>query len=228
LVTLPPVLLAHGFASSFEYNWRLPGFADLLEDAGRTVIPFDFPGHGTAPKSHDPEDYADLAGALATALPDEGEVDAVGFSMGAMALLRLASRVPERFRKVVVAGVGENVFRDQDPESVAAAIEAGAAPDGEVGTQLFVHFSEVPGNDPKALAACMRRMRDAMTAEDVAKITCPVLVVLGDKDFAGPADPLMDALPNGKLVMLRNTEHFHTPKSFAFWDAALDFLDASV
>lgn len=227
-MTLPPVLLAHGFASSFEYNWRLPGFADLLEDAGRTVIPFDFPGHGTAPKSHDPEDYADLAGALATALPPEGEVDAVGFSMGAMALLRLASRSPERFRKVVVAGVGENVFRDQDPESVASAIEAGAAPDGEVGTQLFVHFSEVPGNDPKALATCMRRMRDPMTAEDVARITCPVLVVLGDKDFAGPADPLMDALPNGKLVMLRNTEHFHTPKSFAFWDAALDFLDASV
>lgn len=227
-MTLPPVLLAHGFASSFEHNWRLPGFADLLEDAGHTVIPFDFPGHGTAPKSHDPEDYADLAGALATALPPEGEVDAVGFSMGAMALLRLASRSPERFRKVVVAGVGENVFRDQDPESVASAIEAGAAPDGEVGTQLFVHFSEVPGNDPKALATCMRRTRDPMTAEDVARITCPVLVVLGDKDFAGPADPLMDALPNGKLVMLRNTEHFHTPKSFAFWNAALDFLDASV
>jgi pimeloyl-ACP methyl ester carboxylesterase len=227
-VTLPPVLLAHGFASSFEYNWRLPGFADLLEDAGRTVIAFDFPGHGTAAKSHDPEDYGDLAGALASALPDDGEVDAVGFSMGAMALLRLASRVPDRFRKVVVAGVGENVFRDQDPEPVAAAIEAGAAPDGEVGTQLFVHFSEVPGNDPKALAACMRRMRDAMTRDDVARITCPVLVVLGDKDFAGPADPLMDALPNGKLVTLRNTEHFATPKSFAFWDAALDFLDASV
>ena len=227
-MTLPPVLLAHGFASSFEYNWRLPGFADLLEDAGRTVIPFDFPGHGTAPKSHDPEDYADLAGALAAALPADGEVDAVGFSMGAMALLRLASRMPERFRKIVVAGVGENVFRDQDPEAVAAAIEAGSAPDGEVGTQLFVQFSEVPGNDPKALAACMRRMREAMTPEEVGRITCPVLVVLGDKDFAGPADQLMDALPNGKLVMLRNTEHFHTPKSFAFWDAALDFLDASV
>ena len=227
-MTLPPVLLAHGFASSFEYNWRLPGFADLLEDAGRTVIPFDFPGHGTAPKSHDPEDYADLAGALATALPAEGQVDAVGFSMGAMALLRLASRAPERFRKVVLAGIGENVFRDQDPEAVAAAIESGGAPDGEVGTQLFVHFSEVPGNDPKALAACMRRMRDAMTPEDVARVTCPVLVVLGDKDFAGPADPLMDALPDGKLVTLRNTEHFATPKSFAFWDATLDFLDASM
>jgi pimeloyl-ACP methyl ester carboxylesterase len=227
-VTLPPVLLAHGFASSFEYNWRLPGFADLLEDAGRTVIAFDFPGHGTAPKPHDPEAYSDLAGALATALPPDGEVDAVGFSMGALSLLRLAARMPDRFRKVVVAGVGENVFRDQDPEPVAAAIESGAAPDGEITSQLFVHFSEVPGNDPKALAACMRRMRDPMTVDEVARITCPVLVVLGDKDFAGPADRLMEALPNGKLVMLRNTEHFATPKSFGFWDATLDFLDASI
>ena len=96
MTTLPPILLAHGFASSFELNWRQPGFADLLEEAGRTLIPFDFPGHGTAPKSHDPDDYGDLAGALATALPAEGEVDAVGFSMGAIALLRLASRTPER------------------------------------------------------------------------------------------------------------------------------------
>lgn len=225
---LPPVLLAHGFASSFEYNWRLPGFADLLGDAGRTVIPFDFPGHGNAPKPHDPDAYDDLAGALGQALPDGGQVDAVGFSLGATTLLRLASRVPDRFRKIVVAGVGENVFRDQDTEPVASAIESGAAPDGEVLSQLFVHFSEVPGNDPKALAACMRRMRDPMRPDEVARITGPVLVVLGDKDFAGPAGPLMDALPNARLVMLRNTEHFATPKSFAFWDAALDFLDASV
>ena len=228
MTPLPPVLLAHGFASSFEYNWRLPGFADLLEDAGRTVIPFDFPGHGNAPKPHDPDAYDDLAGALGEALPAEGQVDAVGFSLGATTLLRLASRVPDRFRKIVVAGVGENVFRDQNTEPVASAIESGAAPDGEVLSQLFVHFSEVPGNDPKALAACMRRMRDPMRPEEVALITGPVLVVLGDKDFAGPADPLMDALPNARLVMLRNTEHFATPKSFAFWDAALDFLDASV
>jgi hypothetical protein len=50
--------------------------------------------------------------------------------------------------------------------------------------------------------------------------------VLGDKDFAGPADPLMAALPNARLVTLRNTDHFATPGSFAFIDAALEFLGA--
>jgi pimeloyl-ACP methyl ester carboxylesterase len=223
----PPVFLAHGFASSYELNWREPGFVDLLQDAGRTVLPFDFPGHGTAPKSHDPEDYADLAGALLAALPDE-PVDAVGFSMGAMMLLRAASTQPERFHRLVVAGVGENVFEGGSADVVADAIERGEAPDGEVGTQLFVHFSQVPGNDPKALAACMRRMREPMTEEDVARITVPTLVIIGDKDFAGPADRLTAALPDGKQVVLRNTEHFATPRSFAFIDAALDFLGASI
>ena len=53
-----PVLLVHGFASSFERNWREPGWADLLHEAGREVIGFDLPGHGNAPKPYEPEAYA--------------------------------------------------------------------------------------------------------------------------------------------------------------------------
>ena len=223
----PPVILCHGFASSFELNWREPGFVDLLQEGGRTVIPFDFPGHGTAPKPHEPEAYDDLPAAIAAALPDE-PVDAVGFSLGAAQLLRLAAREPGRFRRLVVAGVGENVFRNESREGTASAIESGQAPDDEVTANLFVQFSKVPGNDPIALAACLRRAMTPMSPEDVGRITCPVLVVLGDKDFAGPADPLVDALPDATLVMLRNTEHFATPRSFAFIDAALDFLGVKV
>lgn len=219
----PPVLLAHGFASSFELNWREPGFADLLADMGREVIPFDFPGHGTAEKSYDPADYADLAGHLERALPQE-QVDAVGFSLGGLMLLRAASRRPERFRRLVVAGVGENVFRTAGSDVMADALESGGAPDDEVLMNLFVHFSQAPGNDPKALAACMRRQEEPLTKEDLARVTMPTLVVIGDKDQVGPADPLVEALPDARLVVLRNTEHFGTPRAFPFWDAALDFL----
>jgi pimeloyl-ACP methyl ester carboxylesterase len=66
-----------------------------------------------------------------------------------------------------------------------------------------------------------------MTPEFLSTITCPVLVVLGDKDFAGPADPLLEALTDARLVTLRNVDHFATPKDFGFIDAALDFLAAS-
>jgi pimeloyl-ACP methyl ester carboxylesterase len=74
----------------------------------------------------------------------------------------------------------------------------------------------------------MRSPRPPLDDGRLAKVTVPVLVVLGDKDFAGPADPLVDALPDARLVTLRNVDHFATPKDFGFIDAALDFLGASV
>ena len=54
----------------------------------------------------------------------------------------------------------------------------------------------------------------------------PVLVVLGDQDFVGPADQLVAALPDATYVELPRTDHAKTPKSFAFIDAALEFLRA--
>jgi pimeloyl-ACP methyl ester carboxylesterase len=56
-------------------------------------------------------------------------------------------------------------------------------------------------------------------------VTCPTLVVLGDNDFAGPADPLVEALPDARLVVLPRTDHFATPKSFKFMEAALGFIE---
>ncbi|MGI8491918.1 MAG: alpha/beta fold hydrolase, partial [Acidimicrobiales bacterium] len=122
---LPPVLLVHGFASSFERNWREPGWVDLLEEAGRRVIGVDLPGHGSAAKPHDPAAYANLEKAVKAVLPDEGIVDAVGFSLGAMLVLRVAAAAPEGFGRIVVGGVGANVFRQLDPEPAARAIESG-------------------------------------------------------------------------------------------------------
>lgn len=223
-MTLPRVLLAHGFLSSFELNWRETGFADLLADMGREAIPFDFPGHGTAEKPHDPAAYADLPGCIDDALPAGEAIDAVGFSMGAVQLLHLATRTPERFRRLVLAGIGENVFEPQDASSVADAIESGIEPEDNAAGKFFVQSSKIPGNDPLALAACMRRMHRPLTEPDLAGVDLPVLVVLGDKDFVGSADRLVAALPDARLVMLRNTEHFATPRSFGFFDAALEFL----
>jgi pimeloyl-ACP methyl ester carboxylesterase len=220
-----PVLLVHGFASSFEHNWRAPGIVDLLADAGREVLPVDLLGHGSAPAPHDPAAYADMTSRVEEVLPASGTVDAAGFSMGAGILLRVASRSPERFARIVVAGVGANLFRDHDPEPVARAVETGEGGDGGLGN-LFVQFAKGSGNDPKALAACLRRPDAPLTAADLGRITCPVLVVIGDKDFVWPADELVAALPDARLKVLRNVDHFGTPKDFGFIDALLTFFDA--
>lgn len=220
-----PVLLVHGFASSFEHNWRTPGIVDLLGDAGREVVSVDLLGHGSAPTPHDPADYADMESRVRDVLPPAGTVDAVGFSMGARILLGIAADAPERFARIVVAGVGANLFRDHDPEPVARAVESGEGGDGGLGN-LFVQFAKGSGNDPKALAACLRRPDQPMTTEELGRISCPVLVVIGDQDFVWPADELVAALPDARLKVLRNVDHFGTPKDFGFIDAMLTFLDA--
>lgn len=220
----PPVLLVHGFASSFERNWREPGWVDLLQEEGREVIALDLPGHGEAEKPTDPAAYEGLDRWVEAALPPE-PADAIGFSLGGQLLLEVAARAPERFRRIVIGGVGDNLFSTSDPERVAQAMEAGQTAEGDPAMAgALARFAASPGNDPAALAACLRRPRTPVRESDLAGATRPVLVVLGDRDFAGPADRLMAALPSARLVTLTGADHFGTPKDFRYVDAALEFL----
>jgi pimeloyl-ACP methyl ester carboxylesterase len=200
----------------------------LLEDADRSVIGVDLLGHGEAPKPHDPEAYADLTARIIDVLPDT-PVDAVGFSLGALTLLRLACEQPHRFDRLVLAGIGENVFSNDSSATakIIAALEGGGDPEDNL-SRLFLQYADQPGNDKQALAAVMRRpSAGAFTNEELAKVTCPTLVAIGDLDFAGPGDRLAAALPNATLATLRKVDHFATPEAFAFIDAALEFIDAA-
>ncbi len=222
-----PVILVHGWGGSFEATWQKSGFTELLRDAGREVVGVDLLGHGTAPKPHEPEAYADLTARVLDALPDT-PVDAVGFSLGAITLLRIAVAQPQRFRKLVLAGIGKTLFDDDTTgtERIIAGLEGTSAPDDNI-ARLFAQYGNQPGNDLAALTAVMKRPRGVpFTPELVASASCPTLVVIGDKDFAGPGDALADALPNATLKVLRNVDHFATPESFGFIDATLEFLDA--
>jgi pimeloyl-ACP methyl ester carboxylesterase len=221
-----PVLLVHGVASSFELNWREPGWVELLAESGREVIGVDLLGHGTAPKPHDPAAYVRLEDRVLEALPASGTVAGVGFSLGAMTLLRAAIAGPERFSRLVIAGIGSGVFETRGPATeLAEAIAKGEPIEGGMAS-LFVQFANHPDNDRLAIAACMGAERPAIDRAALGTITCPVLVVLGDQDEAGDPTALVEAFPDASLKMLRNTEHFGTPRSFAFIDATLEFLDA--
>jgi pimeloyl-ACP methyl ester carboxylesterase len=224
---LPPIVLVHGWGGSFDTTWRSSGFTELLRDAGREVIGVDLLGHGAAPKPHDPEAYADLGARVLEAMPDT-PVDAVGFSLGAITLLRIAIDQPHRFRKLVLAGIGATLF-DDDPsgtQRIIAGLEGTAAPDDNI-ARLFAQYGHQPGNDLAALTAVMKRPRgEQLTPELVGRATCETRVIIGDRDFAGPGEPLAAALPAGSLTTLRNVDHFATPESFGFIDATLEFLDA--
>jgi pimeloyl-ACP methyl ester carboxylesterase len=222
-----PVLLVHGWGGSFATTWQASGFTELLADAGRPVIGVDLLGHGSAPKPHEPDDYVDLTERVLAALPSE-PVDAIGFSLGAHTLLTIACAQPHRFRRLVLAGIGATLFDDDTTatDRIIAALEGHAPPDDNI-ARLFSNYAHDPGNDVLALTAVMKRRRGAtVTPSALASATCPTLVIIGDRDFAGPGAPLADALPDARLVTLRNVDHFATPESFGFIDAALEFIDA--
>ena len=220
-----PIALVHGFGSSFDHTWRKNGWVDILGDLGRPVIPVDLLGHGTAPRPLDPAAYNEVDEFVNQALP-HGPLDAVGFSAGAGVLMHLAVDHPGRFRRLALLGLADNVFSGPDPGPIIDALEDRAPPE-DVRSALFRRMATASDNDPKALAAFLRRPARDLTESEVATVDCPVLVVLGDRDFIGRPDRLMATLSKGKLVSLPGIDHFATPSEFEAVDAVMDFLSES-
>ena len=219
-----PILLVHGLASSFEHNWRSTGWVDILADEGRTVIGVDLPGHG-ANSAQDPAGISPAAAVLA-AIGDCAQVDGVGFSAGGHALLAAAAAAPRRFGKIALLGVGDRPARadgGDETARMAAGLEADAEPDDQVARVIW-RLAATAGNDRRAVAGYLRASHPVMPLADLAAVGAPVLLVLGDRDFAGPADQLLAALPDARLVTLRGVDHFGTPSDFGCIDAVTTFL----
>jgi pimeloyl-ACP methyl ester carboxylesterase len=219
----PPVLLVHGFASSAEHNWRQPGWLDLLADCGRETVAVDLPGHGTSPRPAAPAGYHNIEAHVAAAVEGREPLDAIGFSVGAHVLLRLAADQPQRFRRLALLGIGRGGLTPADPELIITALTGDPDPENVPG-MVFRRLADGLGNDRDALIAFLRRPQRPLTEADLTRITTHVLVVLGDKDPAGPGDGLVAALPDARLVTLRGVDHFGTPGDVRCMQVVLDFL----
>jgi pimeloyl-ACP methyl ester carboxylesterase len=147
----------------------------------------------------------------------------VGFSAGADLLLRLAIAHPGHFDRIALLGIGDNVFEERDGSVLADALAQDGEPE-DVALRLFHRLAVTAGNDPRALAAFMRRIRPALNEEDLSSVTCPVLVILGDRDMTSSASRLVAALPSASLVTLAGVDHFATPSDFGAIDATMRFL----
>jgi len=235
------VALVHGWGGSFAATWQRSGFTALLRDGGKDVVGIDLLGHGEAPKPHESEAYDDLTARVFEAIdassPEE-PVEAVGFSLGALTLLRAAIARPERFSRLVLAGIGANVTApdragaERIVEGLETVIASGETTPDDLAemdhtARLFVQYAQQPGNDIVALAAVMRRAPSVeLTAAGCSGVSCPVLVIVGDQDFVHPGTDLAAWFPDGRCETLRNVDHFATPEAFGFFDATLEFLDA--
>ena len=220
-----PVLLLHGFTTSAKRTWQEPGWIDLLTEAGRQVIAPDLLGHGDGPKPHDPAEYAGVEALIEATLPD-GPVDGVGYSAGARILLFLASARPERFGRLVVGGIGGRMLEEPEGNPILDALMGRTADEDTVASH-FKSMAEGNGNDLQALVAFLQRSQPVLGYDKLANINNPTMVIIGDQDFAGPGEPLAEALPNGELLTLPGIDHFGLPKAFPFLEKGLDFLGAA-
>src|ERR1700679_1689985 len=180
-----PILLIHGFASSYRMNWVGPRWVDTLTQAGRRVIAFDNRGHGLSEKLHAPADYRldlmirDAANLLAHLSVERADV--MGYSMGARIATFLALGQPGLVRSLVLGGLGDRLVRDGGlPEAIAEALEAPSLDSLLDPTQrLFRSFADQTKSDRAALAACVRGSRRNLTLEDAKRIIQPTLVAVG-------------------------------------------------
>ena len=221
-----PVVLIHGVG--LDHTMWLPVMSALID---RRTITYDMIGHGNAPRPAGPyalSTFVDQLSAIVGAL--DGEIDLVGFSMGALVAEGFA--LPDGGRQirrlVLLNGVHDRSAAERRAiaERVAdvrthgfeGTIEpalqrwftpdfAGAHPDVVDNTRR-----RLQSNDPVAYADAYEvfATADAELAGRVGEIVVPTLVATGADDQRSTpamAVTLAEALPRGRAMILPGLRH---------------------
>ena len=156
------------------------------------------------------------------------QADLFGYSMGGYAALLYAAKHPERVRSVITVGTKlawteeglQKELRKLDPDVMLAKVPAFAE------ALADVHGKDRWRSVVNAIARSMSELAAAplLTSEVVARVTCPVLLCVGDGDTtAVPADTLAfaEGLSTAEVVILQDTRH-------PFEEVDIDLLVATI
>jgi pimeloyl-ACP methyl ester carboxylesterase len=227
-----PIILIHGFASSHGVNWVFPQWVKTLTHAGRRTIVFDNRGHGRSEKLYDPKLYTPwiMARDAINLLDHLGvkRADVMGYSMGARIAAHMASVSPHKVRGLVIAGLGIHLVDGEGlPEGIADAMEAPSLEQLiDPMQRMFRAFADSTKSDLRALAACMRGSRHAMSEAEVAGIEAPALVCVGSQDdVAGEPEPLARLFRDGRALVIAGRDHNKAVGDKHFKQGVLDFLN---
>lgn len=227
-----PVLLIHGFASNIEMNWLATSWVRDLKAAGYRVVAIDNRGHGRSEKIYLPEAYSrEIMAGDARRLLDHLNIPrahVIGYSMGARIAATLALAHPSCLGGLVLGGLGHNMVRAMAGTGpIAQALLAPSINDVVNPTaRTFRAFAEQTKSDLKALAVCVRQIRDPVPREEISRISAPTLVAVGTGDvIAGPAHILADLIPGAEAFEIRGRDHMKAVGDRSFKTAVLQFLD---
>ena len=202
-----PVILLHGgLGHSGNWGYQVPA---LVKSGYRAVL-IDSRGHGRSTRDGRPFSYELMASdvlAVMEALQLQ-KAALVGWSDGACTALILAAKAPSR-----VAGVfffGCNV----DPSGVQP-LEASPTLNRCFNRHRkdYAQFSATPEQFKAFVEAVtlMQRTQPNYSAQDLAQIRVPILVVQSERDeFIKPehAAYLARAIPKAQLLVLKGVSHF--------------------
>lgn len=225
----PPVAFLNGLSQT-TVAWGLQ--AQRLRGV-RSVLLHDAAGQGRSdpgPEGHRPaghaRDLVHLLDALGIA-----QVDAVGFSYGARIALRLALQAPDRVRRLVLAGCAhrDTVVRRWMVRSWIDAVDTGGLAHAfRVVTPMVMGDAWLARNaadEPKMLRAFVERnsadgvrrlLADTLlpggelTADDLARVTHPALVIRGAEDLvvsAAIGRELASLLPSAEYAECEGAGH---------------------
>jgi pimeloyl-ACP methyl ester carboxylesterase len=181
----PALVLLHGGIGTGEYHWSKQ--VKRLSQEYRLHLP-DLPGHGHTPLPDDGTYNREVqVDAIAAYLDELGApVHVAGFSMGGHASLALATSRPDIFASLTLIGVsirehaGLDGWRNKfDPDELERNYPVWAR-----------HLSKIhaPLGGPEAWKDVCRRdskgLRVEVDPEQLRGLTCPVLLVRGDRDPA--------------------------------------------
>lgn len=225
----PPLVLLHGYTgSSLDWADVAPRLAE-----SRHVVAYDHRGHGDS--DHAPATsytLEALAGDLAAFLAGHASapVDLLGHSMGGVVALRHTLAHPATVRSLVLMDTAAEpsgpidtemlgtlvaIGRAQGMDAVAQLVGdfvASAAPAGTVPAEVAREraVAKFSGLDVEALAAFAAELQGYPSmADDLARITCPVTVIVGENDdgLRAAADLMTARIPAARLVVIPGAGH---------------------
>jgi len=209
-----PVVLLHGAMSAIPTS-----FGPLVDALARTrqVIAVEQQGHGRTADIDREITPAALAGDVAALLDHLGvdRAHVLGHSMGAAVALELAVGHPSRVRSTVPISAAvrpDGMHEDlTDPSRHATSTRMPSAQDFADMQEAYQRLSPHPEHFNQFLATLSASNADlkGWSDEQLAGITAPTLLVMGDHDFVTiEHGALMKQLiPGSHLAVLPNTTH---------------------
>ena len=198
-----PIVLIHGLASNAMTNWVRYGHAAALADAGFEAVMIDLRCHGASEAPRDPADYphdvAMLDLEVVLAALDLGEIDLVGYSLGARLSVMLVAHGLKP-RRLVLGGMGYETLTDWSGRRDAFLAMLDRFETTKLGDPDFlsIQFMKTTRADPVALRLLLESTGN-IAPELLDRVAMPTLVVTGadDRDVGSPA-LLAERLPHAR------------------------------